>query len=96
MTSKRIFYQNIITVNILSKEPLTGDEDLTDLQTLLDDGTGVVGRVHTTIENEEVGGLRMAQLLNEEDFDPAEFGLDDEGNDVDEDDDENNEEEEIA
>jgi hypothetical protein len=34
MTSKRIFYRNVIPIEILSEEPLSGNESLSDFQVI--------------------------------------------------------------
>jgi len=82
MASKRIFYRTIITSEVLSEEPLTGSESLSDIEYLIDVGS-CSGKVETTVENEEVDGPRMAQLLQDQESDPDFFGLDETGNDLD-------------
>lgn len=82
MASSRTFYRNRITVEVLSEDPLSGDESLSDIAYLIDEGP-CSGKVETTIENEKVDGPRMAQLLRDQASEPEFFKLDNEGNDLD-------------
>ena len=87
MASNRTFYRTVMTVEILSEAPLSGDESLSDIVYLIEDGP-CSGKVETVTENEKVDGPRMAQLLQDQASDTAFFGLDEEGNDLDGDDEE--------
>jgi hypothetical protein len=87
MVSKRIFYRNVIAIEVLSEEPLSGNESLSDIAYLINEGP-CSGKVETTIGNEQVDGRRMAQLLNAQESDTEFFGLDEEGRDVDDDEEE--------
>jgi hypothetical protein len=78
--ASRVFYRTVITVEVLSEEPLTGNEGLSDIEYLINESCS--GRVETIVENEKIDGLRMAQLLFEHASDPLDFGLDEEGNDL--------------
>ena len=90
MTSKRTFYRTVKTIEVLSEEPLSGDESLSDIAYLIGPGP-CSGKVETTTSNEQVDGRRMAQLLDAQGSDTEFFGLDEQGRDVD-----NDEEEEIG
>jgi uncharacterized protein YuzB (UPF0349 family) len=80
--SKRAFYRNVITITILSEEPLEKEPSLSAIEYLITYG-GCSGKTDTTISNEAVDGATMAKLLQEQHSDPSYFGLDDEGNDLD-------------
>jgi len=82
MTSERPFYRNVITIEVLSEAPLGGEESLSYIESLIDVGA-CSGKVETTVENEQVDGRRMAQLLSDQESDPEFFGLDEDGNDLD-------------
>lgn len=82
MASKRTFYRTVLTLEVLSEEPLTGEESLSDIEYSIDVGS-CSGKVETTVENEQVDGPRMAQLLLDQASDPDFFGLDKQGNDLD-------------
>jgi hypothetical protein len=82
MTSKRAFYRNVIVIEVLSEEPLSGEESLSDIDRLIIAGP-CSGKAETTRANEQVDGQRMAQLLAAQESDPGFFGLDEEGRDLD-------------
>ncbi|MBA2681101.1 MAG: hypothetical protein H0U76_22225 [Ktedonobacteraceae bacterium] len=82
MKPKRTFYRNIITVEVLSEEPLSGNESLSDIEYLINEGP-CSGKVETTTDNEQVDGRRMAPLLQDQGSDTEFFGLDEQGRDVD-------------
>ncbi len=78
MPSKRPFYRNLLTIEILSEEPLRGDFNLYQMAYLITEGS-CSGKVETSIA---VDSKKMAQLLRAQDTEPAYFGLDDNGNDL--------------
>lgn len=83
MPSNRKFYRSVIQVEVLSEEPVDFD-DLTEVDYQITEGD-CSGFVTDVVTNEEVDGVRMAKLLEEQGSDPGFFGLDAEGNDADDD-----------
>lgn len=74
------YYRNVITVEILSREPWTADE-MQDLRVVADeiDCGGSSGQITVTVHNEEVSTERMAELLTAQGSDPG-FLINDEEN----------------
>jgi hypothetical protein len=79
MPSSRKFYRTVFTVEVLSEEE-PEPVDLEVLNQQITDGpwSGVV----TKGKSEEIGGARMAELLQEQGSDPGFFELTDDGEDV--------------
>lgn len=82
MASKRTFYRNVFTIEILSEEPLSGEERLSDIEYLIGPGP-CSGKIETTTDNEQVDGRDMARLLQDQGSEPGFFSLDEQGRDVD-------------
>lgn len=81
MPSDRKFYKTVVTVTVLSEEPLCRGTDLKDIahQIIEGDWSGEVD----VGNSKEVTASEVAKLLEEQGSDPGFFRLDSEGNDVD-------------
>lgn len=81
MPSNRKFYKTVVTVTILSEEPLGRGIELDDIahQITRGDWSGEVN----TGSSREVTARQTAALLAEQGSDPGFFRLDSEGNDAD-------------
>ena len=73
-----MYYKSEIKITILSQEKL-GDMTLREIDYAITYGE-CSGHLLTTLDNEEVDSATMAILLQEQGSDPAFFGLDEEGN----------------
>lgn len=81
MPSNRKFYKTVVTVTILSEDPVNQNIDLGGINHQITDGdwSGEVAMG----ESQKVTASEVAKLLEEQGSDPSFFGLDSEGNDVD-------------
>ena len=83
MGNSRKFFRTLVSVEILSEEPLP-EMELEELGYQMS-----LGSYYGDIEyglSEEVDSSTMAKLLIDQGSDPEFFGLDEDGNDVDDDD----------
>jgi len=80
MPSKRKFHKTVLTVTVLSEEPISPDIDLADVahEIIEGDWSGDWG----ITEAQEVDAKTIAKLLREQGSDPEFFGINDEGDDV--------------
>lgn len=83
MVSKRKFYKNVLTVEVLSEEPISGHLSLKDIEYMITDGdcSGDIKWKPQVVLN----GKKCADALSGQGSEPGFFRLDDEGNDTDED-----------
>jgi hypothetical protein len=84
MASKHKFYRTVYMVEVLSDEPVHFERlhEVDEARAKHE----VSGSFWDEISNEEVDGPTMATLLLHHASDPSFFGLDEEGNDLDEND----------
>jgi hypothetical protein len=80
--SEREFFRTVIEIEILSDRPLEDGMSLENIHAAITEG-GCSGSIKTIVDNEQVGGLAMAKLLQAQEGDPAFFSLTDDGEDVD-------------
>jgi hypothetical protein len=92
MASKRKFYRSVITVEVLSEEPVSFGT-LEQVHEAITDGD-CCGLIEDEVQNEEIDAKMAADKLHEHGSEPGFFRLTDEGEDTDEIDDENHSTEE--
>jgi len=80
MSKKRKFYRTVIELEVLSEEPLN-DATMGDIDYGINEG-GYSGRYVTKIQDQEVDGKTMAELLLEQGSDTEFFNLDENGKDI--------------
>ena len=80
---KKQYYKTVIQIEILSEEPYPDPRPLEDIS--YDITEGHCSGVLKTVSSEKVDGPTMAKLLQEQESDPEFFGLDENGNEIDED-----------
>lgn len=83
MTNRK-FYKTIIQITVLSEEPMTGGESLSDICYEMDQGD-FSGQMKIG-KSKELDGKQMARALKRQGSDPGFFGLDDDGSHEDDED----------
>lgn len=91
-SDERTFFRSVITVEILSEDPIPSGLDLADIDCEISCGAFWSGRVTETLLNDQIDSAKMASLMIAQGNDPSLFGLDNDGHDIDEEDQEGNEE----
>lgn len=81
MPSKRTFYKTIISIEVLSEDPLPDQIDLNDIAYGITDGDWS-GTVEKSFEK-TLTGPETAVALADQGSDPEFFQLDEDGNDID-------------
>lgn len=78
--SKRKFYRNVFTIEVLSEDPINKMVDLDEIHYQITDGewSGMINHE----KQETVDGKQMAELLQKQGSDPGFFRLDDAGQDA--------------
>jgi hypothetical protein len=83
-SDERTFFRSVITVEILSEDPIPNGLNLTEIDSEITCGALWSGRVTETLLNDQIDSAKMASLLNAQGNDPGLFGLDNEGHDINE------------
>jgi hypothetical protein len=85
--NKKKYYKSVIQIEILSDEPYEDGKSLDDIKYDINEGhcSGILSMVE---HNQELNGFEMARALESQGSDPEFFGIDQNGEDLDEDDEE--------
>lgn len=81
MTNRK-FYKTTFIIEILSEEPLRGNESLEDLSWLISSEGGCSGELHSKPSKTLNGKEAAKELMKQSSEEPEFFGIDKDGNDI--------------
>lgn len=81
---KRDFYKTVITIEVLSEDPLDSNMSLSDLDYFITDGDG--SGLIKPWKRKKINGKQAAKELMKQGSDPSFFQIDEKGEDINEED----------